>query len=231
MDLTYATLMRDCGSSNGTYLYTPPSPKEFHPGSCGCFDDDGIWRFFTDLADPDYQPPSKPLVLKDPTTCTWKKQLSESKEGRGYGAKAEVSGIAAQAPVDAGANLALENTKNLRAGLAVSPHVTHNCFKEGSLKTIMKWIGDNMAAMIDTYPYRIKDYGIWVIMDTWVTEECDIAIWSKTGSTIDLGAELGASNIGKLGLSTSRNSESNSDQHRVHKACIPIFIRQLLLLT
>jgi len=231
MDLAYATLMEKC--PDGTYLYSPPNSKVFHPGSCGYFDDDGLWRLFTDLADtkdPDYQPPIKPLVLEDPTTCTWKKQLSENHEGRGFGGKAEVSGIAAQAPVDVGANFALGSTANLRAGVAVSPHVIHHYFNTKALPIIVKWIGDNMAAMIGNHPQQIKDYGVWVIMDTWVTEECDIAMWNKTGSTIDLGAELGATNIGKLGLTTSRDSQSDMNQHRIYNVCKLIPIRQLSLL-
>jgi len=217
MDLAYATLMEKC--PDGTYLYTPPNSKVFHPGSCGYFDDDGLWRLITDLADikdPDYQPPSKPLVLADPTTCTWKKQLSENHEGRGFGGKAEVSGIAAQAPVDVGANFEIGSTANLRAGVAVSPHVIHHYFNTKALGIIMKWIEDNMTAMIGNHPQQIKDYGVWVVMDTWVTEECDIAMWNKTGSTTDLGAELGATNIGKLGLTTSRDSQSDMNQHRIY---------------
>lgn len=231
MDLAYAALMKKC--PDGTYLYTPPSPKVFHPGSCGYFDNGGLWRLFTDFADiksPDCPPPSEPLVLEDPTTCEWKKQLSENYEGRSFGGKAEVSGIAAQAPVDVGANFALGNTANLRAGVAVSPHVIHSYFNENAPGIIVKWIGDNMGAMIKKYPDQIKDHGVWVITDTWVTEECDIAMWNKTGSTIDLGAELGATNIGKLGLTTSRDSQSDLNQHRIYKVCIPIPIRQLPLL-
>jgi len=218
MDLAYATLMQKC--TDGTYLYTPPSAKFFRPGSCGFFDDDGIWRRITDLAeiknsDPDgYKPPSKQLVLEDPTTCQWKKQLSEKHEGRGFGGKAEVSGIAAQAPVDVGANFTLGSTAKAGAGVEVSPHVIHNKFDTKAFKVIASWITDNKETMILNHDDQIKTNGVWVIMDTWVTEKCDIAMWNKTGSNIDLGAEIGATNIGKLGLSTSHDVQTDMNQHR-----------------
>jgi len=218
MDLAYATLMQKC--TDGTYLYTPPNAKVFRPGSCGFFDDDGIWRRITDLAeiknsDPDgYKPPSKQLVLEDPTTCQWKKQLSEKHEGRGFGGKAEVSGIAAQAPVDVGANFTLGSTAKAGAGVEVSPHVIHNKFDTKAFKVIASWITDNKETMIFNHDHQIKTNGVWVIMDTWVTEKCDIAMWNKTGSNIDLGAEIGATNIGKLGLSTSHDVQTDMNQHR-----------------
>jgi len=218
MDLAYATLMQKC--TDGTYLYTPPNAKVFRPGSCGFFDDDGIWRRITDLAeiknsDPDgYKPPSKQLVLEDPTTCQWKKQLSEKHEGRGFGGKAEVSGIAAQAPVDVGANFTLGSTAKAGAGVEVSPHVIHNKFDTKAFKVIASWITDNKETMILNHDDQIKTNGVWVIMDTWVTEKCDIAMWNKTGSNIDLGAEIGATNIGKLGLSTSHDVQTDMNQHR-----------------
>jgi len=218
MDLAYATLMQKC--TDGTYLYTPPNAKVFRPGSCGFFDDDGIWRRITDLAeiknsDPDgYKPPSKQLVLEDPTTCQWKKQLSEKHEGRGFGGKAEVSGIAAQAPVDVGANFTLGSTAKAGAGVEVSPHVIHNKFDTKAFKVIASWITDNKETMILNHDDQIKTNGVWVIMDTWVTEKCDIAMWNKTGSNIDLGAEIGATNIGKLGFSTSHDVQTDMNQHR-----------------
>ena len=229
MDLAYATLMQKC--TDGTYLYTPPNAKVFRPGSCGFFDDDGIWRRITDLAeiknsDPDgYKPPSKQLVLEDPTTCQWKKQLSEKHEGRGFGGKAEVSGIAAQAPVDVGANFTLGSTAKAGAGVEVSPHVIHNKFDTKAFKVIASWITDNKETMLLDHDHQIKTNGVWVIMDTWVTEKCDIAMWNKTGSNIDLGAEIGATNIGKLGLSTSHDVQTDMNQHRTWNVGIPISVR------
>jgi len=207
--------------TEGTYLYTPPNANIFHPGSCGLFNDNGVWEPITDLTALKednrlgLKLPKEGLVLTDPATCSWNKKVVEKNEGRGFGAKAEVSGIAAQAPVDVGANFAVGSTAKAGAGVVVSPNVVHTKFNLDAHRIIEKWIQDNMPQLTDRYQTMIERFGIWVITSTWVTEKCDIAMWNKTGSKIDTGAEIGATNIGKLGVNSSHEVQNDIDEHKV----------------
>ncbi|KAI4651935.1 hypothetical protein J4E93_002131 [Alternaria ventricosa] len=219
MDYAYSQLMSKC--TEGTYLYTPPKANVFHPGSCGLFDANGVWESITDLTALKednllgLKLPKEGLVLTDPATCSWNKKVVEKNEGRGFGAKAEVSGIAAQAPVDVGANFAVGSTAKAGAGVVVSPNVVHTKFNLDAQRIIEKWIQDNMLQLTDRYQTSIERFGIWVITSTWVTEKCDIAMWNKTGSKIDTGAEIGATNIGKLGVNSSHEVQNDIDEHKV----------------
>ncbi|KAI4665423.1 uncharacterized protein J4E78_002884 [Alternaria triticimaculans] len=219
METAYAQIMSMC--TEGTYLYTPPSNLDFHPGSCGFFDENGGWRVITDLTElkehnlNEYKAPKKDLVLTKPATCTWDKKVVEKNEGSGFGAKAEVSGIAAQAPVDVGANFAVGSTAKAGAGVVVSPNVVHKKFNIDARKIIEDWITDNMKQLTDNYLAYIIQFGVWIITATWSTEKCSIAMWNKTGSKIDTGAEIGATNIGKLGVNSSHEVQTDIDEHRV----------------
>ncbi|KAI4630254.1 hypothetical protein J4E80_001188 [Alternaria sp. BMP 0032] len=219
METAYAQIMSMC--TEGTYLYTPPSNLDFHPGSCGFFDENGGWRVITDLTElkehnlNEYKAPKKDLVLTKPATCTWDKKVVEKNEGSGFGAKAEVSGIAAQAPVDVGANFAVGSTAKAGAGVVVSPNVVHKKFNIDARKIIEDWITDNMKQLTDNYLAYIIQFGVWIITATWSTEKCSIAMWNKTGSKIDTGAEIGATNIGKLGINSSHEVQTDIDEHRV----------------
>ncbi|KAI4933107.1 hypothetical protein J4E85_003510 [Alternaria conjuncta] len=219
MELAYAQLMSKC--TEGTYLYTPPKAHNFHPGSCGLFNDNGVWEKIADLTrlkddnPKNYKIPKEELVLAEPTLCTWNKKVVEKNEGSGFGAKAEVSGIAAQAPVDVGANFAVGSTAKAGAGVIVSPGVVHTKFNLDARRIVEKWIQDNMKDLTDRYRESIYQFGIWVITATWVTQKCDIAMWNKTGSKIDTGAEIGATNIGKLGINSSSEVQHDIDEHRV----------------
>jgi hypothetical protein len=235
MDLAYAALMSMC--TEGTYLYTPPRDKVFHPGSCGFFDDGGRWSPITDLttiqkSDPDgYKPPNKPLVLTDPTTCEWKKKLVEKNEGSGFGAKAEVSGIAAQAPVDVGANFAVGSTAKAGAGVVVSPNVVHKRFDTKALKIISSWMNENMKTLTANHEQQLAEFGVWIVMNTWVADKCDIAMWNKTGSKLNAGVEVGATNIGKIGLNGSHEVQTDVDEHKVFNVGIPVSMQVSLLTT
>ena len=219
METAYAQIMSMC--TEGTYLYTPPSNLDFHPGSCGFFDENGGWRVITDLTElkehnlNEYKAPKKDLILTKPATCTWDKKVVEKNEGSGFGAKAEVSGIAAQAPVDVGANFAVGSTAKAGAGVVVSPNVVHKKFNIDARKIIEDWITDNMKQLTDNYIAYIIQFGVWIITATWSTEKCSIAMWNKTGSKIDTGAEIGATNIGKLGVNSSHEVQTDIDEHRV----------------
>ncbi|KAI4954109.1 hypothetical protein J4E91_001819 [Alternaria rosae] len=219
MELAYAQLMSKC--TEGTYLYTPPKANDFHPGSCGLFDNNGVWQSITDLTElkesnpKNFKIPKEELVLTKPTLCTWNKKVVEKNEGSGFGAKAEVSGIAAQAPVDVGANFAVGSTAKAGAGVVVSPGVVHTKFDLDAQRIVQKWIQDNMKELTDRYMELIYRFGVWVITATWVTDKCDIAMWNKTGSKIDTGAEIGATNIGKLGVNSSSEVQHDIDEHRV----------------
>jgi len=218
MEYAYSQLMSKC--TEGTYLYTPPKALNFHPGSCGLFNANGVWESITDLTalkkdNPNnYKIPQGELVLNEPTLCTWNKKVVEKNEGSGFGAKAEVSGIAAQAPVDVGANFAVGSTAKAGAGVIVSPGVVHTKFNLDARRIVEKWIQDNMKDLTDRYMDWISQFGIWVITATWVTQKCDIAMWNKTGSKIDTGAEIGATNIGKLGVKSSSEVSHDIDEHR-----------------
>lgn len=220
MDLAYATIMRLC--TEGTFLYTPAKDDILHPGSCGFFDEGGRWRPITDLTKPEqlkadqYKPPQKPLGLEDPITCKWERKVVEMDEERGFGVKAEVSGIAAQAPVDLGANVAVGSTAKAGAGLVVSPNVVHKQFDTKARGTVEKWIKDNVKALSAEQGQHIQEFGVWIIMGTWVTQKCDISMWNKTGKKIDTGVEVGATNIGKVGLKGSREINTDVDEHKVY---------------
>lgn len=227
MDLAYATLMSMC--TEGTFLYTPAKDATLHPGSCGFFDEGGRWRSITDLTNPEqlkadqYKPPQRQLTLEDPITCKWERKVVERDEGRGFGVKAEVSGIAAQAPIDLGANVAVGSTAKAGAGLVVSPNVVHKQFDTKARGTVEKWIKDNMKALSAEQGQHISDFGVWIIMATWVTQKCDISMWNKTGKKIDTGFEVGATNIGKVGLNGSREINTDVDEHKVYDVSYKVF--------
>jgi hypothetical protein len=220
MDLAYAALMEMC--TEGTFLYTPAKPKDLHPGSCGFFDPGGYWRPITDLTAPEelmadgYSQPQKQFGMEDPTTSKWKKMVVERNEAGSFEVTAEVSGLAAQAPVDLGANAAVGSTAKAGVGLVVSPNVVHESFDTKAFRTIDDWVKTNVKNLSADHKEQIARYGIWVITDTWVTEKCDIAMWNKTGKNISVGAEVGASNIGKVGINTSRNLSVGVDEHKVY---------------
>jgi hypothetical protein len=230
MDLAYATLMSKC--TEGTFLYTPPKDKIFHPGSCGFFNKGGQWELITDLNDlhesdsNGYVPPTEKLNLVEPTVCTWKKKVVEKNDSYGFGVKAEVSGLAAQAPVDVGANTAMGSTAKAGAGVVVSPNVVHNRFDTSAMTIIGRWIKANMKNLTARHERQIAEFGVWIIMATWVTEKCDIAMWNKTGNKIDAGVEVGATNIGKIGLSRSREVQFDIDEHIVYDVGILCSITQ-----
>ncbi|KAJ5060223.1 hypothetical protein J3E74DRAFT_270938 [Bipolaris maydis] len=220
MDLVYAALMSRC--TEGTFLYTPPKDKMFHPGSCGFFNEGGQWESITDLTDLNefnlngYFPPTKQLNLMEPTVCTWKKKVVEKNEGHGFGVTSEVSGLAAQAPVDVGANAAVGSTAKAGAGVVVSPNVVYKTFDTGAPKIIGDWMKDNMENLSTQHKQQIAEFGVWVITATWVAEKCDIAMWNKTGNKIDAGFNVGATNIGKIGLKGSREIQFDNDEHIVY---------------
>ncbi|KAJ6284629.1 hypothetical protein J3E71DRAFT_211620 [Bipolaris maydis] len=220
MDLVYATLMSRC--TEGTFLHTPPKEKMFHPGSCGFFNEGGQWESITDLTDLNefnlngYVPPTKQLNLMEPTVCTWKKKVVEKNEGHGFGVTSEVSGLAAQAPVDVGANAAVRSTAKAGAGVVVSPNVVYKTFDTRAPKIIGDWMKHNMENLSTQHKQQIAEFGVWVITATWVTEKCDIAMWNKTGNKIDAGFNVGATNIGKIGLKGSREIQFDNDEHIVY---------------
>ncbi|KAF3000314.1 hypothetical protein E8E13_008948 [Curvularia kusanoi] len=205
MDLAYASLMSMC--TEGTFLYTPAKDDMTH----------SILALVDSLIRADqYKPPQRTLGLVDPVTCKWQKKVVERDERRGFGVKAEVSGIAAQAPVDLGANAAVGSTAKAGAGLIVSPNVIHKQFDTKARATVEKWIKDNVKALSVEQGRNIGEFGLWIIMATWVTQKCDISMWNKTGKKIDTGIQVGATNIGKLGLNGSREINSNVDEHKVY---------------
>ncbi|KAH7549007.1 hypothetical protein BM1_10780 [Bipolaris maydis] len=194
----------------------------FHPGSCGFFNEGGQWESITDLTDLNefnlngYFPPTKQLNLMEPTVCTWKKKVVEKNEGHGFGVTSEVSGLAAQAPVDVGANAAVGSTAKAGAGVVVSPNVVYKTFDTGAPKIIGDWMKDNMENLSTQHKQQIAEFGVWVITATWVAEKCDIAMWNKTGNKIDAGFNVGATNIGKIGLKGSREIQFDNDEHIVY---------------
>jgi hypothetical protein len=214
MDLAYAALMSMC--TEGTFLYTSAKDAILHPGSCGFFDEGGRWRSITDLTEDkqlkadQYKLPQKPLNLEDPVTCKWTKKVVERDEG-------------AQAPIDLGANVAVGSTAKAGAGLVVSPNVVHKQFDTKARVTIEKWVKDNMKALSAEQGQYISDFGVWIIMATWATEKCDIAMWNKTGKKIDTGIQVGATNIGKVGLKGSREINTDVDEHKVYDVSNRIF--------
>jgi hypothetical protein len=228
MDLAYATLMNMC--TEGTFLYTPAKDETLHPGSCGFFDEGGRWRLITDLTKPEqlkadqYTPPQRPLNLEPPVTCKWERKVVERDAARGFGVKAEVSGIAAQAPIDLGANLKVGSTAKAGAGLVVSPNVVHKQFDTKAGAIVEKWVKDNVKALTAEQERHILEFGVWIIMATWVTQKCDISMWNKTGEKIDTGIEVGATNIGKVGLNGSREINTGVDEHKTYDVSyMPLF--------
>jgi hypothetical protein len=220
MDLAYATLMSMC--TEGTLLYTPAKDESVHPGSCGFFDEGGRWRPITDLTKPvqlkadEYTPIQKPLSLEPRVTCKRERKVVERDEGRGFGVKAEVSGMAAQGPIDLGANAKVGSTAKAGAGLVVSPNVVHKQLDAKARATVGKWVKENVKALSAEQGQNIAEFGVWIILVNWVTQKCDISMWNKTGKKIDAGLQIGATNLGKVGLNGSREINTDVDEHKVY---------------
>jgi hypothetical protein len=221
LDTAYAALMSQC--NQGTFLYTPDVPERFHPGACGFFDEDGLWREVTDLRNAEklrsnqYTPPHQAIELDAPFTCEWNKKVVEKDEGRHAKVSAGVSAaVAAAVPVDVSANTKIGSTAEAGAGLVASPNVVRVRTNTAAEEIIKKWVLDNAENMIARHRSQILEHGLWVVVTVWVTERCEISMWNKTGKNVDLGLDVGMTGVGKLGVGGGRYINAKVDEHNTY---------------
>src|SRR5580700_3659132 len=63
-----------------------------------------------------------------------------------------------------------------------------------------RWIKDNLPALMKSpMAGDIKNYGLFVVRQTYATKRCAITSWSTPSKTISLRFSLGLSGIGNLG--------------------------------
>lgn len=221
MDLAYAILMSQC--TEGTFLYTPASAEKFRPGACGYFDDSGIWEDIIDLRDYEqlarkhYRLPQDDLgtMLQAPTSSKWDPLSVERDEEKGFKVNTELSGVAAQAPVDLGFDAGRKRTSDAGASLTSLSPVEHRKFNSDAEAVVMKWVEDNRKNLVAQHGSQIEKFGVWVITQTWVTGKCEISMWNKTGKSIDAGAEIGATNIAKFKADASSSISAGVDQEKL----------------
>ena len=113
------------------------------------------------------------------------------------------------APVEASTTLSFENRCDNGAVLATqSPVLAHRVDNETAA---LKWMTDNTSEMLYRHGSIIKRHGIWIVMKTYTTRRCAVAIMTSRCSTVEIG--LGANIQGLFSLTpTSFWSRGSGDQ-------------------
>ncbi|CAP91543.1 hypothetical protein E8E15_011562 [Penicillium rubens] len=203
----YAELM-NVNKNEGKYLFYPQRFSRLHPGSVGFFNRHGVWSEITDLCEEGrpkrdgYENPSRPLKLDQPTESFWKTRSSGSEAEMNFGLTGGLSGALSAAPVDVSAEAKNKSGSSGQAALITESAVRHETLEAPFQGPIQKWVEKNAKALVDSdYGEDVATYGLWAIQAAWVTKECAITLNSAKNREANLGFDVGATGLGKVGAS------------------------------
>jgi hypothetical protein len=187
----------------GTFLYQPAASEAFHPGSVGYFDGQGKWNEIADVSKPEQHEPFQPftskLELKATETQQWKETSGDTSSGNSINGSlgvAEPFTTLGQAEIHAGYSKSSSQTAVLITSNEVKISRYHSMFRP----RVSKWVKENAKAlMVSEYASTIKDYGLWAIQETSVTDNYAIKMSQKNDLSLKAGMELAANGIGKIG--------------------------------
>ncbi|KAJ5891930.1 uncharacterized protein N7473_008158 [Penicillium subrubescens] len=206
LDIEYAALMSR--NPEGTYLYSPPTFRKFHPGSVGFFDEYSGWNQITDLSkegqpEADGFTPLKKLLNRDqqPKAAMWKTRSSESEAGQHIKLSAGLSAAAAAAvPVDVSADGKHKTSTSSKAALVTGSTAMREKVLAPFDKPVSTWASENAQALLDSdFAPDIAKNGIWIIQHAWVTDECAINMTNSSDKEIEVGLDIAATGIAKAG--------------------------------
>ncbi|KAJ5770389.1 uncharacterized protein N7511_002440 [Penicillium nucicola] len=206
-DKEYTELMAHHGKGN--FIYVPETYKNLHPGSIGYWNKLGQWVEITDISVPgrpeaDGFGPAPIPPMDHPTDQFWKTMSSESGSENGGRLKTEVSGLAAGGPIDAGVKAENKNTSNKKAALITDEVVKMERFITRNTVIIAGWVKDNAKKLVNSpFGADIGHYGLYAVHTAWVTSQCAITMTTDKSRNLDLGLDVGATGIAKLGAGGS----------------------------
>lgn len=204
LDIEYASLMSR--NPEGTYLYSPPTFRKFHPGSVGFFDEYSGWNQITDLSkegqpEADGFTPLKKLLARDqrPKAAMWKTRSSESEAGQHIKLSGGLSAAAAAAvPVDVSADGKRKTSTSGKAALVTGSTAMREKVLAPFDKPVSTWASENAQALLDSdFAPDIAKNGIWIIQHAWVTDECAINMTHSSDKEIEVGLDIAATGIAK----------------------------------
>lgn len=206
-DKEYTKLMAHHGKGN--FLYVPETYKNLHPGSIGYWNKAGQWVEITDLSVPgrpeaDGFGPAPPPPMDDPQEQIWKTMSSESGSEHSGRLNAGLSGLAAGGPVDGEVKAENKSTSDKKAVLATDEVVKRERFITRNNVVIAQWVKDNAKKLVKSaFGDDIARYGLYAVHTTYVTSQCAITMTTDKSRNLDLGLDVGATGIAKLGAGGS----------------------------
>ncbi|KAJ5295530.1 hypothetical protein PENANT_c001G10278 [Penicillium antarcticum] len=206
-DKEYTELMAHHGKGN--FIYSPETYKNLHPGSVGYWNKLGQWVEITDISVPgrpeaDGFGPAPIPPMDEPSENFWRTMSSESGSESGGRLKTEVSGLAAGGPIDAGVKAENKNTSNKKAALITDEVVKCERFVTRNSVLIAAWVKENAKKLVNSpFGDDISRYGLYAVHTTYVTSQCAITMTTDKSRNLDLGLDVGATGIAKLGAGGS----------------------------
>jgi hypothetical protein len=132
-------------------------------------------------------------------------------------------------PVDFKTQIKYSTNNDFGAVLVTAPPIHFDRFyNESPFKT---WFNENVKALLSGfYAAELKKYGLFVITQTYSTEQCCLISWSSSSQEVSLGFDVEAPGILTLGPHTSWSSGSNANGWNHYKAKVCPKIRSKILL-
>ncbi|KAL3470377.1 hypothetical protein BJX99DRAFT_239683 [Aspergillus californicus] len=219
----YAELMS--WNNTGTFLYVPQRFSKFHPGSIGYFDKQGGWNEITDLSqeggsqNSSFTSLSTALNREEPTESLWKTRSSGSEAELSFNLSAGLSGAMTAAPVDVSGQAKNKSSSTGKAALITESVVKYEKFKAPFQTPIQAWVKENARALVQSdYSAEIREFGLWAIQATWVTQECAITMTSGKSRDTNVGLDVGVTGIGKAGAGAGSIAKSNNEGWTTYQA-------------
>ncbi|KAJ6051668.1 hypothetical protein N7499_011011 [Penicillium canescens] len=136
---------------------------------------------------------------------------SESGSERSGRLNAGLSGFAAGGPVDGEVKAENKSTLDKKAVLAIDEVVKRERFITRNNVVIAQWIKDNAKKPVKSaFGDDIAYYGLYAVHTTYVTSQCAIMTTDKSRN-LDLGLDVGATGIAKLGVGGSSLQKLKSE--------------------